>query len=300
MSQQAAAPAAPAPERGFSRDVIVSLVVVYVVWSSTYYALRVAVEELPALTMGGVRYLIAGSALFVFAKLRGARWPTAREWLAALPSGGLLFLVGNGFVALAEVKLSSAVAAVVVATMPMFAAAMAPLFGEKSRRGEWVGMGLGLIGVVVLSLNGELQAERTSALLLFVAPVGWAIGSMLSRKLPAAPGMLSPAAQMLCGGVLLVAAGFLRGETLPAHVTFRGVAAVVYLIVLGSLAGFTAYAHLLKTTRPALAMSYSYVNPPIAVIIGAALGKERIGPEMLIAVALIGAGTFTLIRNARK
>ncbi len=296
MSQPAAAPAA---DGRLSRDVIVSLVVVYVVWSSTYYALRVAVEELPALIMGGVRYLIAGSLLFAFARLRGARSPTPKQWLAALPSGGLLFLIGNGFVALAEVKLSSAVAAVVVATMPMFAAAMAPLFGEKSRRGEWVGMVLGLFGVIVLSLNGELQAEKRSALLLFVAPVGWALGSMLSRKLKGAEGMLAPAAQMICGGVLLVVAGFARGEAWPSHVTARGLAAVAYLVVLGSLAGFTAYAHLLKSTRPALAMSYSYVNPPLAVLIGAALGREHIGPEMLLAVALIGAGTFALIRTAK-
>jgi drug/metabolite transporter (DMT)-like permease len=183
--------------------------------------------------------------------------------------------------------------------MPMFAAAMAPLFKEKSRGGEWLGMGLGLAGVVVLSLNGELQAERGSALLLFVAPVGWALGSMLSRKLPSAEGMLAPATQMISGGVLLVCAGFLRGEQLPAQVTARGVIAVAYLIAFGSLAGFSAYSYLLRSTRPALAMSYSYVNPPIAVVIGAALGREHIGPEMLAAVALIGAGTFALIRTAR-
>jgi len=283
-----------------SRDVVVSLLVVYVVWSSTYYALRVAVEELPALLTGGVRYLVAGFILFAFGRLRGARSPNPREWLAALPSGGLLFLIGNGFVALAEMKLSSAVAAVVVATMPMFAAAMAPLFKERSRGGEWLGMTLGLLGVIVLSLNGELQAERASALLLFVAPIGWALGSMLSRKLPAAPGMLSAAAQMICGGVLLTIAGLARGEEWPSHVTPRGAFAVGYLIVAGSLAGFTAYAHLLKSTRPALAMSYSYVNPPLAVLVGVALGKERVGPEMVAAVLLIGAGTFALIRTARR
>ncbi len=282
-----------------TRPVLIALLVVYLVWSSTYYALRVAVEELPALLMGGVRYLIAGLILFGFARSRGARTPTRRQWAFAFIPGGLLFLVGNGFVALAEVKLSSAVAAVVVATMPMFAAAMAPLFKEKSRGGEWLGMTLGLFGVIVLSLNGELQAHWGSALLLFVAPVGWALGSMLSRKLPSAEGMLTPATQMICGGVLLVVAGFARGEHLPATVTARGVVALVYLIVAGSLAGFSAYAYLLKHTRPALAMSYSYVNPPIAVLIGAALGKEHIGPEMLVAVGLIAAGTFALLRAAR-
>lgn len=289
----------PRSHWGLSRNVVVALLIVYVVWSSTYYALRVAVEELPALLMGGVRYVIAGLLLFAFARRRGAKSPTRRQWLAAIAPGGLLFLIGNGFVALAEVKLSSAVAAVVVATMPMFAAAMAPLFKEKSRRGEWLGMVLGLLGVVVLSFNGELKAHLGSAALLFVAPVGWAAGSMLARKLPMAEGMLAPATQMICGGVLLLAAGFLSGERMPVDISLRGLIAVQYLIVFGSLAGFSAYSYLLKHTRPALAMSYSYVNPPIAVLIGVALGREQVGPEMLIAVALIAAGTFALLRAAR-
>lgn len=284
---------------GLPRRVIVALLTVYLVWSSTYYALRVGVEELPALLMGGVRYLIAGVILFAAARLRGARSPTLKQWLWAVPPGALLFVVGNGFVALAEVKLSSALAAVVVATMPMFAAAMAPLFKERSRGGEWLGMALGLAGVVVLSLNGELQAERGSALLLFVAPIGWALGSMLARKLPLAEGMMAPATQMIGGGLALLLAGVLHSEHAPAHYTARGLIAVAYLIVFGSLAGFTAYAYLLKATRPALAMSYSYVNPPLAVLVGAALGKEHIGPEMLAAVALIAAGTFALLRAAR-
>lgn len=289
----------PRSHWGLSKNVVVALLIVYVVWSSTYYALRVAVEELPALLMGGVRYLIAGVLLFAFARRSGAKSPTRKQWLAAIAPGGLLFLIGNGFVALAEVKLSSAVAAVVVATMPMFAAAMAPLFKEKSRRGEWLGMVLGLAGVIVLSLNGELQAHLGSAALLFVAPIGWAMGSMLARKLPMAEGMLAPATQMICGGVLLTVAGFASGERVPAEVSARGLIAVVYLIVFGSLAGFSAYSYLLKHTRPALAMSYSYVNPPIAVLIGVALGREHVGPEMLVAVALIAAGTFALLRAAK-
>lgn len=286
-------------EKGLSRPVIVALLTVYLVWSSTYYALRVAVEALPPLLMGGTRYLIAGAVLMAFGRFRGLALPTARHWVSALPAGVLLFLIGNGFVALAEVKLSSAVAAVVVATMPMFAAAMNPLFGEKSRGGEWLGMVLGFGGVVVLSLNGELRSEWSSALLLFIAPIGWATGSMLTRKLPSPAGTMAPATQMMVGGAIMLVAGLVRGEHPPAELHARAVLAVLYLIVFGSLAGFTAYSYLLKTTRPALAMSYSYVNPPIAVLVGAWLGKEHIGPEMLIAVGLIAAGTFALIRSSK-
>jgi drug/metabolite transporter (DMT)-like permease len=280
------------------RPVVVALLVVYVVWGSTYYALRVAVESLPALYMGGARYFIAGVLLVAFELARGAKWPTAKQWLLSLPVGALLFIVGNGFVAIAEIKLSSALAAVVVATMPLFAAAMAPAFGEKTRRGEWLGLALGFLGVLVLSRNAELRGDLGSSALLFVAPIGWALGSMLARKLPLAPGMLAPATEMVTGGLALLVAGAVRGESLPAGISARSAIAFSYLIVAGSLGGFSAYAYLLKATRPALAMSYSYVNPPIAVVIGVLLGAEHAGPEMLAAVALIAGGTFTLLRVA--
>jgi drug/metabolite transporter (DMT)-like permease len=281
------------------RSVIIALATVYLVWSSTYYALRVAVEALPVLLMGGTRYLIAGVILFTVAKLRGGPWPTVQHWLWALLPGGFLFLVGNGFVALAEVRLSSGVAAVVAGTAPLFAAMIAPLFKEKTRQAEWLGMGLGFTGIVVLFMSAELRAEAASSVLLALAPLGWAVGSMIARKVPVAPGMLAPATQMIAGGVLLLIAGLARQEQVPPELPLRAVAAVVYLIAAGSLAGFTAYSYLLKATRPALAMSYSYVNPPIAVLIGVALGKEQVGPEMIGAVALIVAGTYALLRAAR-
>jgi drug/metabolite transporter (DMT)-like permease len=284
---------------GLDRKVLVALLTVYLVWSSTYYALLVAVKDLPALSMSGARYFAAGLILFVFGKLRRSRTPTVQQWLWSMPVGALLFLIGNGFVALAEKKLPSAIAAVVVATMPMFAAAMSPLFKEKSRGGEWLGMALGLVGVGVLSLNGQLQAQKGSAMLLFVAPIAWALGSMLSRKVPSADGVLAPATQMIMGGLIMMVAGALHGDAMPAQLTARSVVAWLYLVIFGSLAGFSAYSYLLKSTRPALAMSYSYVNPPLAVLVGAALGREQIGPEMIAAVALIVVGTFALLRAAR-
>jgi drug/metabolite transporter (DMT)-like permease len=160
-------------------------------------------------------------------------------------------------------------------------------------------MALGFCGVVVLSLNGELRADLGFALLLGCAPVGWALGSMLARKLPSATGLVSPALHMITGGLALIAVAFVRGEPLPSSFPPRAVIAFAYLVVAGSLLAFSAYAYLLKSTRPALAMSYSYVNPPIAVAIGALLGHEAVGAEVVGAVALIGAGTFALLRAAR-
>jgi drug/metabolite transporter (DMT)-like permease len=281
------------------RPVLLALLTVYLVWGSTYFALRWVVESLPALLTAGARYVIAGTLLLAFTRLRGSPRPTARQWLTAFPIGALLFLCGNGFVSLAETRMSSALAAVVAATMPLFASLMAPLFGERSRAGEWLGMALGFGGVVILSLNGELRAELGLSALLMCAPIGWALGSMISRKLPAAPGLVSPATHMIAGGATLLLAGALRGEHAPHAIPLRAGLAFVWLVFGGSLLAFSAYHYLLKATRPALAMSYSYVNPPIAVAIGAAFGHEPVGPEVIGAVALIGAGTFALLRAAR-
>jgi drug/metabolite transporter (DMT)-like permease len=287
------------PPSALTRPVVLSLLTLYVVWGSTYFALRWVVESLPPLLAAGVRYVLAGAVLLAIGRLRGSPWPAARQWLAALPVGALLFLCGNGFVSLAETRMSSALAAVVAATMPLFAALIAPLFGERSRAGEWGGMALGFCGVLILSRNGELRAELGLTALLMCSPIAWAFGSMLARKLPVASGFNAPATQMVAGGATLLLAGVLRGEQPPDTIPLRAGLAFLWLVFGGSVLAFSAYAYLLKATRPALAMSYSYVNPPIAVAIGALLGHEPVGLEVLGAVALIGAGTFALLRAAR-
>jgi drug/metabolite transporter (DMT)-like permease len=275
------------------------MIAVYLIWSSTYLALKIAIDGLPILLMGGTRYLCAGLILLTVLKARGSAWPTPREWLYSLPVGALMFLVGNGFVAIAEKTIATGVAAVCCAAMPLFAAAIATLIGERPKAREWVGLAIGFAGVVVLFLGADLRTEPSGAALLVLAPIGWAIGSMLTRKLPLPPGLMAAATQMVMGGLLTIVVGFGRGEVIPAGAPLPALGAMLYLIVFGSLVGFTAYTYLLRNTRPSIAMSYAYVNPAIAVLLGAVLHGEKVGSETVGATALIVAGVAMLITQRK-
>jgi drug/metabolite transporter (DMT)-like permease len=286
-----------APTATLDRRTIFALFLVYVVWGSTYLVMRFAVEGLPPLLMGGVRFVIAGVILCTILRLKGDALPTAKQWLWSVPVGTLFFLFGNGLVAIAELKISSGIAAVVCATMPLWASAMGPLFGERTTSREWVAMVLGMAGVIILSTGSELRADLTSTLVLMVAPIAWALGSLLARRLPLPKGLMSAAAQMVTGGVVLLIVALIHGERFPPDPSFKSVASVVYLIVFGSLVAFSAYSYLLRNTRPAVAMSYSYVNPAIAVFLGAALGSEELHGNTLIATGLIVAATVVMVSS---
>jgi drug/metabolite transporter (DMT)-like permease len=284
----------------FDRRTLFALFLVYVVWGSTYLVMRFAVEGLPPLLMGGTRFLLAGAILTAVLRFRGDPMPTLKQWLWATPVGTLFFLFGNGLVAIAELKISSGIAAVVCATMPLWAAAMGPLFGERTTPREWLAMVLGLAGVVILTTGAELRADLSSTLVLMAAPIAWALGSLLSRRLPLAKGLMSAATQMLTGGAVILVAAFLRREQLPVDPSPKALASVAYLIVFGSLVAFSAYNFLLRNTRPAVAMSYSYVNPAIAVLLGAAVGSEKLHGGTLVATALIIAATVAMVAARSK
>jgi drug/metabolite transporter (DMT)-like permease len=213
----------------------------------------------------------------------------------ALPVGTLMFATGNGTVALAEQHISSGIAAVVCGTMPLWTAALGPLFKERTSAREWFALTLGFSGVLVLSLGGELRAEPVSAVILAVAPVSWALGSLLARRLPLAKGMMSAATQMVCGGAVMALVSWALHEPVPVNPPLNSVLAWAYLGVFGSLVAYSAYTYLLRQTRPAVATSYAYVNPAIAVAIGATFGGEALGLTTVLAVALIVGSTVLVV-----
>jgi drug/metabolite transporter (DMT)-like permease len=267
-----------------------SLAAVYLIWSSTYLAMRIAVQELPPLGMASLRFAAAGLALLVIAKQRGAAWPTARQWLRVVPIGALLFVGGNGFVGIAELSVSSGGAAVVCATMPLWTGVLAAVGGERPTRREWLSLIVGFFGVIVLMGGPSLQGQPLHIVLIILAPVSWSLGSILARRNAASSSIdtfMSSAMQMIAGAVLLAIAAFVRGEPLPLHASAKAWLAVAYLFVFGSLVGFTAYNWLLRNARPVVATSYAYVNPILAVLIGAAISGEALGATTLIANALI-------------
>lgn len=272
-----------------SLPLILALASVYVIWGSTYLVMRWVVAELPPMLMGAIRFLIAGSVLALIARYRGSAWPTARQWQTAAASGGLLFVGGNGLVAIAEQTVSSSAAAVACATMPLWLALFTAASGERITRREVMGQVIGFAGVLVL-LGGQLSSDTlVGALVVVAAPVSWAAGSWLARTRHSslAAGVMGTASQMLAGGVLMAAVGWTTGESISEVPSIEVIAGQLYLIVAGSLIGFTAYAWLLRNTRPAVATSYAFVNPPIAVVVGAFLGGEVVGGSLVLATALV-------------
>jgi drug/metabolite transporter (DMT)-like permease len=277
-----------------------ALAAVYVIWGSTYLVMRWAVVELPPMLMGTFRFTLAGGVLYAIARARGAPAPTARQWGAAAIVGGLLFVGGNGLVAMAERTVDSGVAAVIVATMPLWLAVMVGAAGERVTRREWAGMAFGIAGVLVLVVEQIAVASPVDIAVLAVSPISWAAGSLLARRLALPAGAMSPAIQMIAGGVLMGAVGLARGESLDGVPSADALAALGYLIVFGSLIAFTAYAWLLRNTRPALATSYAFVNPPLAVAFGVVVGGEAAGWPLAVATPLVVFSVALVVLGRQK
>ncbi len=203
---------------------------------------------------------------------------------------------GNGAVAFAEQSVTSSLAALVVASVPIWAAVFGRFWGERPTRAEAVGLAVGFAGVVVLNTGGALGGRPLAIVAILIAPIAWALGSVWSKHLVLPKGAMASAAQMIVGGVVLAAFGAARGERFAGVPGARPLLAVVYLIVCGSLLAFSAYTWLLRHVAPPTAMSYAYVNPIVAIGIGVALGGESFSGRAAIATALTLAGVFLLLR----
>src|SRR5229473_6387328 len=281
--------------------IILSLLALYLLWGGTYLGMRFALQGFPPFIMAAVRQLSAGVILYLFLRARGNPRPTRAQWLAAALVGGLLLVGGNGIVSFAEQWVSSGLAALALGAVPLWAAIFSGLFGRWPTRIEWFGLGLGFSGLVLLNLENGLHANPIGAIVLFIAPMSWALGSILSQHLPSPKGLMASASQMLAGGVMLFIVGFGTGEHMTGMPGPRPLAAMAYLIIGGSLVAFSAYGYLLRHVRPALATSYAYVNPLVAVSLGVALAGEQITMIGILAMLTIlsGVGLVSLGREQR-
>ncbi len=279
-------------------DVAIALLILYVVWGSTYLAIKFAVEDTPPYFMLAVRFGVAGGLMYAFMRLRREPNGTPRQWLGSSLVGALLLVGGMGSVGLAEAfGAPSSLAAVMVATMPLWLTLFLAFQGERTRPAEYVGMAIGLAGVLLLNLEGELRSNPLAAALLIVSPCSWALGSALSRRLPQVPGAMGSAVQMLAAGLLFVPLGLLRGERVTAVPSTGSLLALLYLITIGSLVGFTAYVYLLnQRVRPALMTSYAYVNPVVAVVLGVAFAGERISLLGLAGMTVVVLSVLLVVR----
>lgn len=284
-------------------SVAVALGTIYLVWGSTYLAIRIMVETVPPFLGAGIRFVIAGALILGFAwatgRLRRSRgggvgrigW---REWRSTAIVGAFLMLGGNGFVVLAEQHIDSGVAAILIAAVPIWMNLLEAIVTR--RRPSWLAVGgviAGFGGVLVLlaPVNGVSAVDPAGIGLAVFASLSWAVGSIYARGAPMPrSGMLATGMEQLAGGVLLTAAGVLTGEvarTDPASLSTASLLAVVYLLVFGSFLGFTAYTWLLKHTPVATAATYAYVNPIVAVVLGALILGESLTLRTLVAAVLI-------------
>jgi len=277
--------------------VLLAFAIIYFVWGSTFLAIRVGVREVPPFLLAGMRFLVAGIVLWGWMRTRGTPSPTAREWGAASLLAILIFVFDYGLLFWAERRVPSGIAAVMMATIPAFMAIAEIVFLRTQRLTVRLGLALflGMAGVAVLvgrSMSlGEAPVDTKGACALIFAAISWSIAASLSRKLPLpAAKAMSSGAQMLAGGVLLTLTAALLGEFRGFHaqaVSREAWLALAYLIVAGSIIGFTAYVWLIGHESPTKVGTYAYVNPVVAVLVGYFLGGEAIGPRTIVGTLLV-------------
>lgn len=290
---------------------IAAFAAVYLVWGSTYLAIRFAVETLPPLLMAGARFVLAGAIVLAWARWRErSPAPSRSDWRTGVISGALLLLGGNGAVAWAEQRVPSGIAALLVAIVPLWMVLIDWLRpgGRRPATAVFVGVALGLAGLALLvgpdSLRGGAGSNSFGALVLVLASLSWAAGSLFTKWAPrATTGTIGAGTQMLAGGALLLVAGVAAGEVGRldlAHASSRSLLGFAYLVTFGSLIGFTAYVYLLAHTTAAKAATYAYVNPVVAVLLGWAIGHEQVTTRTLLAAGVILAGVaiITVTRDS--
>lgn len=299
------------PSRRHTVLTLLAFAIIYFVWGSTFYAIRVGVHEIPPLLFAAFRFLTSGAVLFAWMIARRAPVPTARQWASVAFLGFLIFVCDYGILFWVEQRVASGLAAVVLATIPAFMALAEIIFLRTQRLTLRLSVALliGIAGVAVLVSRsfhlGGASVDPLSAIALLLAAFSWAIASILNRTLPLPQSkVMSSAAQMLAGGVLLVAISASLGEFngfRPAAISGKAWIALAYLIVAGSIVGFTAYLWLLHHESPTKVGTYAYVNPVVAVLVGYFLGGEEIGARTVLGTVCVLVSVLLITRmGARK
>jgi drug/metabolite transporter (DMT)-like permease len=279
---------------------------IYLIWGSTFLAIRFAIETVPPLLMMGTRALLAGSALYAFARLRGSERPSLAQWRCAAVAGSLLFLVGHGGLAWAEQRMTSGAAALISSTTPLWMILLVTL-QERRRTLSWrvlLGLLLGVGGVALLAkpsdLWGGAAVDPTGLAVLLVADVSWAAGSVYSRNasFPRSPA-LTAGMNLLAGGTFLLLVSVATGDAgRLGSVSARSVASLLYLVTFGSIIAYAAYTWLLRVSSPTRVSSHSFVNPTVAVLAGAAIAGEELGVRTLAATLAMVGGAAAIVTEA--
>jgi len=290
-------------------QVIAAFAALYLIWGSTYLAILFAIQSIPPFLMAGARFLLAGLIMFAIARTQGPLRSTSAEWRTALIIGACLLLGGNGGVTLSEKFIESGLASLIVATVPIYITLLGWLSGMTPRPAPivWVGLAGGFLGVAILlgpalRFSGSGRPAIGMSILLLSSFI-WSAGSLYSRTVKhAASPFLGAAQQMFCGGLLLMLVGSFVGEPRnfhPGNITALSLGAFAYLVLIGAIVGYTAYFWLLRHCDPAKVATYAYVNPIVAVLLGALFAHETVTLRTLLAAALI-IGSVALIITVQQ
>ena len=284
--------------------IVAAFAAVYVIWGSTYLAIRYAIQTMPPLLMAAARFLVAGSILYGWSVRQGARARAGADWRRAFIMGGLLLFGGNGAVVIAEQWVPSGLTALLIATVPLWVAVLGWLQpgGRRPSFQVSVGIIIGLAGVAMLigigNLRGAGTVDPAGAVILIVASLSWAAGTLYGRNAQFAESPIQASGmQMIGGGVLLLIAALIRNEAAhfdPRQISATSVVALIYLAIFGAIIAFTAYSWLLKHTTPSRAATYAYVNPAIAVLLGWAIAGEPLTARIVTAMCVIVAAVMVI------
>ncbi len=270
--------------------VALCLATVYIVWGTTYFAIKVAIQGVPTFFFVGTRFTVAGALLLSWQMLRGRPMPTLVEWRNATLLGLLFLVMGNGSVAVAEHHISSGATVALGSVIPLATALWSGVFGQWPRRMEWVAIAVGAAGATVMLLGRDLQASPAGALVVLFGVTSWSFGTVLSRRIAVPTGALGFGAEMLSAGLIALALSAFLGERWSLPHAARIWYAWGYLVVFGSLLGFSAFRYVVERVSPTLASTYAYVNPPVALLVGWWLGGESFSSGLLIGLPLVLAG----------
>ena len=280
--------------------IALALFCTYFIWGSTYLAIRFGIESFPPFLMAATRFTVAGAIMYGVMRYLGSPSPTRQQWLGATAVGILLPAIGNGTVSYVQQTVPSSVAALSIATAPIWMAIFSSIWGHKINAREWLGIAIGFVGIALLNVGGSLQANFTNAALLILAAASWSFGSVWSKHLAMPNGLMGAACQMLTGGLLLALVSAYAGETWPTQISAKSWGALLFLVVLGSLVAYSAYMYLLKTVRPLVASSNTFVNPIVAFAVGIWFASETVTSTEYAALAVILMGVFLVLSADNK
>ncbi|MBV1774988.1 drug/metabolite exporter YedA [Burkholderiaceae bacterium DAT-1] len=275
------------------------LAATWLIWGSTYLGIRFALESFPPFMLSGIRHVIAGVLMLLFMRMRNIPFPNWKQTVNAAFIGLLMLTVGNALVCVAEKKVASGAAALIVAATPILTVIVNLFFQVRAKRLEWMGLIVGLGGLILINYDQSLQAEPFATMLIFIACLSWALAGALMPRLDMPSGVASSTVQMLAGGLSALIISGIQGEQIGT-VTTAAIGALAWLTICGSMVAYSAYVWLLKHARPALATSCCYVNPVVALLLGNLLAQEVLTPQLIGGAGITLAGVALMGLAARR